>query len=502
MNRVEHNAEDTSLIYHLNGTLVAPNQNVETPALNPQNGPTGPPTPLNKKSEDSLQESNYSSSSSEEEARTTADDEKPDFPEGGLRAWSVVAGSFCGLFAVFGIINSTAVFQEYFSKNQLSDYSPSQVGWIFSLSLFLTFFCGLPVGPIFDAHGPRLLTFCGSILLVASMMLLGLCTSKWLLLIARGTTLLFGVAANKLAEYWHFFIVYSLLNGLGGALINTPALASIAHFFLLKRGHATGLVMTSGSLGGIIFPLMLQRLIPRVGFAWATRILASILLFLLIFANLLTRSRLPLKTPPPSILPTLAPFKSAPFALATAGIFLLEWGLFVPLAYISSYALAHGSSLGWSFQILALLNAGSFVGRLSAGWIADRLGRFNTLILCVALCILTTLALWLPARDSQPLLIAYALLFGCASGSNLSLAPVCVGQLCETENYGRFYATAWMVVSFGTLTGVPIAGQILEAGGGAYGGLIVFAGAAYAGAFVCFGAARTIAVGWGVWSVY
>lgn len=103
-------------------------------------------------------------------------DGKDDFPEGGLKAWSVVLGSFCGSFSVFGIINSTAIFQQYFSAHQLSDYTESQIGWIFGLSLFLTFFCGAPIGPLFDAYGPRLLIFCGSILLIASIMLLGLCT--------------------------------------------------------------------------------------------------------------------------------------------------------------------------------------------------------------------------------------------------------------------------------------------------------------------------------------
>lgn len=107
-------------------------------------------------------------------------DDKDDFPEGGLKGWSVVVGSFCGSFSVFGIINSTAVLLQYFQEHQLKDYSPSQIGWIFGLSLFLTFFCGAPIGPIFDAYGPRDLIFCGSILLVASMFLLGLCTRTYL----------------------------------------------------------------------------------------------------------------------------------------------------------------------------------------------------------------------------------------------------------------------------------------------------------------------------------
>ena len=133
-------------------------------------------------------------------------DDKDDFPEGGLKGWTVVVGSFCGSFSVFGIINSTAILLEYFSAHQLKDYSPSQIGWIFGLSLFLTFFCGAPIGPIFDAYGPRALIFSGSILLIASMFLLGLCTRKFSSESILKTT-------NYYEEYWHFFMVYSVLNG-------------------------------------------------------------------------------------------------------------------------------------------------------------------------------------------------------------------------------------------------------------------------------------------------
>ena len=245
-------------------------------------------------------------------------------------------------------------------------------------------------------------------------------------------------------------MVYSLLNGLRGSLLNTPAIASIGHFFLVKRGNVTGIAMTSGSLGGVIFPLMLQKLIPMVGFAWATRILGFILIALLVIANLLIRSRLPQKKyEAASVLPDVTLFKDPIFSLVTLGIFLLEWGIFVPITYITSYAVAQGASTAFGFQILALLNAGSFFSQALAGWLVDIFGRFNMLVMTVSLCVIANLALWLPAGDSKPLLIIFALFFGFASGSNLSLAPVCVGQLCKTENYGRYYSTCWMMGSFG-----------------------------------------------------
>lgn len=99
-------------------------------------------------------------------------------PEGGRTAWGVVFGSFCLFMSVFGIINTSAVFQSYLLENQLKEYSPSEVGWIFSTYLFVVYFVGLGVGPIFDRHGTRELVFVGSTFMVASPFILGSCTGE------------------------------------------------------------------------------------------------------------------------------------------------------------------------------------------------------------------------------------------------------------------------------------------------------------------------------------
>ncbi|MCJ1396130.1 hypothetical protein MMC18_009019 [Xylographa bjoerkii] len=372
-------------------------------------------------------------------------DENSAFPEGGARAWSVVFGSTCALTAIFGVINTTAVFQQYLSSHQLSSYGAGSIGWIFSFGLFLTFFGGVQVGPIFDARGPRLLMLIGSILLFLSMMLLGECAGIAFELEAPGNEN--DMLTGKL-EYWHFFTVYGLVGGLGGALMNTPAVACVGHYFLAKRGAAMGIAFTSGSIGGVIFPLMLQRLFPLVGFTWSTRILALVLLVLLGLANLLVKSRLP-ATPGGRVLPDFSVFNDLSLTFCTLGIFFLEWGLFVPVAYISSYAVDHGRSTAFGFQIVAILNAGSFFGRWLPGLVSDKIGRYNTIIITIVLCIVTIFALWLPAQDSEVLLILFATCFGFSSGSNLGLTPVCVGQLCKTESYGRYYATCYTIVSFG-----------------------------------------------------
>jgi hypothetical protein len=117
---------------------------------------------------------------------TETDDEQDvddnTFPEGGLQAWLVVFGSFCAMVSVYGMINSAAVFESYFSTHQLAEYESFAIGWIFSMYLFIVFFAGVQVGPVFDRHGPRLLVAVGGVLVVASQLLLGLCNgmTSWI----------------------------------------------------------------------------------------------------------------------------------------------------------------------------------------------------------------------------------------------------------------------------------------------------------------------------------
>lgn len=274
-------------------------------------------------------------------------------------------------------------------------------------------------------------------------------------------------------------------------------------------------------MGGVVFPLMLQRLIPLVGFAWAVRIQAFIFLGLCIVANVLIRSRLPPPHPAPSFLDMLPDWRifrnNWVFILTTGGVFFIEWGLFVPLAYISSFALTRNIDPTFAYQLLAIVNGGSFFGRWAPGLIADKVGRFNTMIATVALCVLSVLVFWLPSNsipttttgtstDSSqitPLIVVFALLFGFASGSNISLTPGCVGQLCDTQVFGRWYAGLYTIVSFGCLTGLPIAGALLKADDdGNYMGLILFTLLSYVAGLICFVWARVLVVGWGVKSVY
>ncbi|KAJ5535972.1 hypothetical protein N7513_009158 [Penicillium frequentans] len=396
----------------------------------------------------------------------TSQEGDPDFyPEGGWNAWSVVLGSWMASFSTIGMMNSLGIFQTYLEEHQLREYSSGQIGWILGVFSFLAFFCGIQVGPVFDTRSPRILVTCGGIGTVLSMILMGFCT-----------------------KYWHFMLVFGVLGGVSVSVAFNPAISIVAHYFHRRRGLATGVASSGASCGGVVFPLLFQSVASRIGFAWATRVIALVDLVAFSIAILLIRSRLPPKTTGVrAMLPDLSLFCNGTLMLASMGIFFMEWGLFVPLTYLTSYALLHGQSSQFSFLLLSLVNAGSVFGRWIPGYCADRIGRFNTLIITIFGCLLCVTCLWIPAGSSKAVITVFALLFGFTSGSN----------------YGRYYATAYVIVSISTLTGIPIAGQILTACGGEYQGLISFAAASYATSFVCLVVTKFVCCGWSQpWAIF
>ena len=113
--------------------------------------------------------------------------------------------------------------------------------------------------------------------------------------------------------------------------------------------------------GGICFPILFDRLQPRIGFRYASWLIALIMLVTLIIpvATLRMRSR-PDKVR--RIFDERA-LKEVPFVLWAAYLFVSLLGLYLPSFYIQLYGLRYMNSKT-AFYLLPALNVGSFFGRL------------------------------------------------------------------------------------------------------------------------------------------
>ena len=342
--------------------------------------------------------------------------QKPFFPDGGLPAWLCVVGAAFSLFVTFGFSNSIGVLQSYYQTGPLSSYTPSQIGWIASAQVFIFFAGGLLTGVGFDMFGPRAIILPGSILLVLGFMLLSLCK-----------------------VYYQFFLCQAILIGLGSTMVFGPAFVALNTHFYKKRGLVSGIAASGSSLGGVIYPIALRRLISEVGFPWAIRIIGFINLALLCVAIACVTSRFPAKGWESRHGRTIydwRAFKDIRFTMVTFSAFLTIMALFGPINYLIDYGLSYGMDVDTSFYLISILNACSIVGRILPGALADYLGRFNMQFFTTLLSGLFTLALWMTAH-AQPNIIAFAALYGFSSGAFISLMIVLIVMISDHRVIGQ-----------------------------------------------------------------
>ncbi|KAL9019475.1 MAG: hypothetical protein Q9185_003267 [Variospora sp. 1 TL-2023] len=378
------------------------------------------------------------------------------FPDGGLDAWLAVSGAFCCI----------GVFQAYYQANQLSEYSPSTVSWIPSLTVFFMFAGGPFWGKVYDNHGPRNLLLVGSFLHVFGLMM-----------------------ASLSHEYYQFILSQGVCSPIGASLIFYPAMSSTGTWFFKRRALAFGIMAAGSSLGGVILPIMVNRIIDRSGFPWAMRSVAFLLLGLLLYANLTVRSRLPPSPKPWSFMEFVYPFRDPPFSLVVFASFLFFFGMFLPFTFIILSAEHDGMSQRMAEYLVPILNAVSIFGRTIPGYIADKTGRFNTMIVTSFLSTVLVLALWLPARGNVPYIL-FAAFYGFSSGAFVSLAPALVAQISDVREIGVRTGAMFGAISVAALVGNPIGGALVSNEGGGYLHLQIFCGIMMLGGSMVFVASR------------
>ncbi|KAG2077124.1 MFS general substrate transporter [Suillus decipiens] len=374
----------------------------------------------------------------------------PPFIEGGLRGYMTVLGAFFALFAAFGQSMAFGSFQLWYAQNQLVDYTASQISWIGSVQLWVFFISGGAIGRLFDAYGPTLLLASGTIILTFSLMMTSLA-----------------------AKYYELILAQGVVFGIGFGLLFFPSMSATATHFMRYRATALGVAVAGSSVGGVVFPIMLQQLFNKVGFGWAVRISAFVCLACGIIATALVSSRLPKRKPGPWF--DVSSLRDANYAIFVLGSSIACLGIFVPMYYVVQYAEGYHVSQTLAFGILSIMNAGSVFGRIVPSIMADRVGRFNTLVPSTALTAVFTLALWFHAHDLASITI-YSVFYGIFSGSWFALQTSCIAQISRMEKIGVRMGMAYSLVSFSALVGEPIAGAILTRDNGSYTGLIVFTG--------------------------
>lgn len=144
----------------------------------------------------------------------------------------------------------------------------------------------------------------------------------------------------------------------------------------------------------------------------------------------------------------------------------------VPLLYEASHpyyvqsiaSQNHTVSTDLVFYLLPIINASSTLGRLVPGYLSQIVGSFNDLVPFSVIS--GGLILCLLAVHSQGALLVFCVLYGCFSGSFVSLTgPVLVCLSPHVGVIGTRMGMCFTILSIALLVGTPISGAILDASG-------------------------------------
>ncbi|KAK9238827.1 major facilitator superfamily domain-containing protein [Lipomyces kononenkoae] len=373
-------------------------------------------------------------------------------PDIGLKPWLVVLGGFCGQFCSIGMINIIGIFIAYYQLNQLAGLSPSTISWVGSIQSFTFSFSGLFCGRIADVYGPRLVTAGGCFFITVGMLAIAFCK-----------------------EYYQLVLAQGICAALGAAGLFYGPTAAISGWFSERRGLAFGVAASGASIGGICLSLIFQSLAGK-SFQIAVYVTAAVLFVFSFIATATTFSRLPMPSTQPYQLAKLYvdPFLEPVFSLYTASMFLIYLGLYVPMAYFASSAIADGVPTENSLQIVTYFNVGSFFGRVLLGLLSDRMNKFALFSIITLIAGLVSTPFWYISH-SEAAIIVVAVANGFFTGGILAMFTALVAEISPVEEIGTRIGAFSGVISFGALASLPIAGAIVGTDGN-YSGLKIYAG--------------------------
>ncbi|KAB5576320.1 major facilitator superfamily domain-containing protein [Coniochaeta sp. 2T2.1] len=390
-------------------------------------------------------------------------------PDGSLLAWSQVLATLLTCTISWGLPAAFGVYQLHYRDTL--HLPQSQISWIGSVQFFLTYGVCTFSGRLADAGYVRSTMCLGTFLVV------------------------FGTFMSSLGtKYWHFFLAQGVCVGLGCGVMFMPPLAVTSSYFSRNRTMALTCAATGTSVGSVIFPAVIQYLMPTLGFGWAVRTSGFVALGCMVAAIALIRPRLEPRRSGPVV--EWEAFREVPYALYAGGAFLLYWALFFGAFYINSFARnVIGFSTVDSVQLLIILNGVSIPARPVAGYIANwHVGVMNTYTVATVFFGVVQLA-WMAVHDRAGMYVI-AVFFGVGNGVCQGLFLGSLASLTkDVTRMGTRIGMVHTLVAFATLAGPPTAGAIIDTSGGRYTYAQVWAGTLILVAAGLFIGARTAVVG-------
>ncbi|KAF9391272.1 hypothetical protein CPB97_007078 [Podila verticillata] len=401
--------------------------------------------------------------------------------DGGMRAWLVVLGSFLIHSFCFAPTETIYGIFELHYHDIFPRATASSIAFVGTVGSAVTYLFGFLAGIVADRFGFRVTALFGTLLMTASLVLSSFAT-----------------------QLWHLFLTQGIMFGVGASLSYYPAVAAPSHWFVSKRGLATGLAVSGVGAGGSFLAPLTHWLIDRLDIQWTLRVLALFCLVVCGTASCLISERDDLpsyesvsqesstgeeqegmemssdlqKTDKadlsateearqlqaqikPGFFESFKVFRDPQFLALTMAELTASVGYLIPLYYMQTYAVFIGLTPQSGAMILGLSNGASFTGRIALGIMSDYISNAKVLLLCAWMTAFSVTILW-TFSSTFATFLSMALIFGFFAGGYVSLVPVAVAESFGAKQMASTIGLMYAASGLGILGGSPLAGFLLD----------------------------------------
>jgi len=323
-----------------------------------------------------------------------------------------------------------------------------------SLSMLLSGVLGIGIGRLTDRYGPRTLAIFNGILAGLGLLLM-----------------------SQVNSVWQIYLFYGVITAIGLACFQIPTYSTIPRWFTKRRETALGVVHTGFGLGGMIMTPLVQWLISSHG--WRPSYLIVGLLTLVVITPLAQfmkhspqriglkpygengtlEEKQPLESDASGV-PFTQAIKTSRFWLFGSILFCFMFCLAVVITHIVPQATDIGIPATTAAGIIAFLCASGIIGKLSIGFISDRIGirlTFSIYLMAVTLALLGLLfagEIWA--------LYMFATVFGIGYGGVVAIPAAVTAELFGLKYLSMIFAGLMLVGRVGQALGPILAGSLFD----------------------------------------
>ncbi len=266
---------------------------------------------------------------------------------------------------------------------------------------------------------------------------------------------------------WLLWVAYGVTGGFGMGMIYSTLIATCQKWFPDKRGLITGIIVSALGFGGVIFTPIARALIGSVGELQTFMWLGIIFIVVTVIGSFFIINP-PVGFKPEGFVPkksksnliqqdftSLEMIKTPQFYIVTVTFLLACMAGLMMIGFTAPIAIAKGLTAevaATGVMTIALFNA---FGRVFWGWLSDKIGRKNTLLLL--LLITAGVILLVNMADGLMLLVLIAVI-GFSYGGFLGVFPVLTAEYWGIKNMGSNYGIILLGFGIGAIVSSYIAG--------------------------------------------